>query len=107
VSLVRPNDSIIIGAPDDNPLNDAGYKLPAEIGAVMETDVGAITYIRMEQASDGSILSSSSLLVIALVKPPTQINAVLGFFGQIVEGLDVLPQLTTDDTIQSITITSE
>ena len=34
ISLVQPNDSIIIGAPDNNPLNDAGYKLPAETGKV-------------------------------------------------------------------------
>jgi peptidylprolyl isomerase/peptidyl-prolyl cis-trans isomerase B (cyclophilin B) len=107
VSLVQPNDSIIIGAPDDNPLNDAGYKLPAEIGAVLETNVGAITYIPIEQAADGTILSSSSQLLIALVQPPAQINAQLAFFGQVVEGVDILPQLTTEDTIQTITIASE
>ena len=107
VSLVQPDDSIIIGAPDDNPLNDAGYKLPAEIGAVVETNIGAITYIPIEQAADGTILSSSSQLLIALVQPPAQINAQLAFFGQIVEGTDVLPQLTTDDTILAITIVSE
>jgi cyclophilin family peptidyl-prolyl cis-trans isomerase len=107
VSLVQPNDSIIIGAPDDNPLNDAGYKFPAEIGAVLETDIGAITYIPIEQTADGTILSSSSQLLIALVQPPAQINAQLAFFGQVVEGVDLLPQLTTDDTIVSITIVSE
>jgi cyclophilin family peptidyl-prolyl cis-trans isomerase len=107
VSLVQPNDSIIIGAPDDNPLNDAGYKLPAEIGAVAETNIGAITYIPIEQTTDGTILSSSSQLLIALVQPPAQINAQLGFFGQIVEGVEILPQLTTEDTINSITIASE
>jgi cyclophilin family peptidyl-prolyl cis-trans isomerase len=107
VSLVQPDDSIIIGAPDDNPLNDAGYKIAAEIGAVTETNVGSITYIPIEQNADGTILSSSSQLLIALVQPPPQINAQLAFFGQITEGVDLLPQLTTDDTIISITITSE
>ncbi|MCC6454279.1 MAG: peptidylprolyl isomerase [Caldilineaceae bacterium] len=107
VSLVQPNDSIIIGAPDNNPLNDAGYKFPAEIGKVAETNIGAITYIPVEQTADGTILSSSSQLLIALVQPPAQINAQLAFFGQVVEGVDVLPQLTTEDTIESITITSE
>lgn len=107
VSLVQPDDSIIIGAPDDNPLNDAGYKLPAEIGAVQETNIGAITYIPMEQAPDGTILSSSSQLLIALVQPPVQINAQLAFFGQVIEGVEILPQLTTEDTILSITIASE
>lgn len=107
VSLVQPDDSIIIGAPDDNPLNDAGYKLAAEIGAVLETNIGAITYIPLERAADGTILSSSSQLLIALVQPPAEINEQLAFFGQITEGLDILPQLTTEDTILSVTITSE
>ena len=107
VSLVQPDDSIIIGAPDDNPLNDAGYKLPAEIGAVLETNIGAITYIPVEQIADGTILSSSSQLLIALIQPPAQINAQLAFFGQVVEGVDLLPQLSTEDTIVSITIESE
>ena len=107
VSLVQPNDSIIIGAPDDNPLNDAGYKIAAEIGVITETNIGAITYIPIEQTADGTILSSSSQLLIALVQPPAQINAQLAFFGQVVEGLEVLPQLTTEDTIVSITIATD
>jgi cyclophilin family peptidyl-prolyl cis-trans isomerase len=107
IALVQPDDSIIVGAPDNNPLNDAGYKFPAEIGAIAETDVGAITYIPMEQTADGTILSSSSQLLIALVQPPAPINAQLAFFGQIVAGQDVLPQLTTADTIVEITVVSE
>jgi cyclophilin family peptidyl-prolyl cis-trans isomerase len=107
VSQVQPNDSIIIGLPDNNPLNDAGYKFPAEIGTVTETNIGAITYYPVGQTADGTILSNSSLLWIALVKPSAQANAQLAFFGQVVEGVDVLPQLATDDTIKSITITSE
>lgn len=107
VSLVQPDDSIIIGAPDNNPLNDAGYKVPAEIGALTETNVGAITYIPVEQTAEGTILSSSSQLLIALIQPPAEITAQLAFFGQVVEGVDLLPQLTTEDMIESITIVSE
>ncbi len=107
IALVQPDDSIIVGAPDNNPLNDAGYKFPAEIGAIAETDVGAITYIPMEQLPDGTILSSSSQLLIALVQPPMEINAQLAFFGQVVEGTEVLSQLTTADTITEVTIASE
>jgi hypothetical protein len=97
----------MIGAPDDNPVNGAGYLLPAETGAVTETTLGAITYIPIEQTADGSILSSSSQLLLALVDPPPAVSAQIAFFGQIVEGTDILPQLTTEDTILSITITSE
>lgn len=107
ISLVQPDDSIIIGAPDNNPLNDAGYKFPAEIGALTETNIGAITYIPIEQMPDGTVMTSSSQLLIALVQPPAEVNTQLAFFGQVVEGIDVLPQLTTEDTIVSITIASE
>ncbi len=106
VSLVQPNDSIIIGAPDNNPLNDAGYKLRAETGQIAETGIGAITYIPMQEAEDGTILSSSSQLLIALVQPPAAANGQFPFFAQVVEGVDVLPQLTTDDTIVAVEITS-
>jgi cyclophilin family peptidyl-prolyl cis-trans isomerase len=106
ISLVQPNDSIIIGAPDNNPLNDAGYRLRAETGTIVETDIGAITYIPMQQADDGAILSSSSQLLIALVQPPAAANQQFPFFAQVVDGVDVLPQLTTDDTIVAVEITS-
>jgi len=72
----------------------------------LETDIGAITYIPMQQADDGTILSSSSQLLIALVKPPAAANEQFPFFAQVVEGVDVLPQLTTSDTIDAVKITS-
>jgi cyclophilin family peptidyl-prolyl cis-trans isomerase len=104
ISLVRPDDSIIFGLPDDNPLNDAGYKIAAELDANIELNVGILTYIPVESRSDGSILSSSSQILLALVQPPPDYQGQLGFFGQVVEGMDILPVLTTEDTIQSITI---
>jgi peptidylprolyl isomerase/peptidyl-prolyl cis-trans isomerase B (cyclophilin B) len=104
VALVRPDDSIIIGAPDNNPLNDAGYKFAAEVGADIEMEIGAIAYIPFDRLPDGAILSSSSQLLIALIKPPPAFNANFSFFGQIVEGLEVLKQLTTEDGIKTIAI---
>jgi cyclophilin family peptidyl-prolyl cis-trans isomerase len=107
ISQVQPNDSIVIGSPDNSPPADAGYRFPAELGALENADIGAFSYIPMEQTEDGSILSSSSLLLIALVQPPPQVLAQFPFFAQVVEGVDLLPQLTTSDTIESITITSD
>ncbi len=104
ISLVRPNNSIIFGAPDNNPLNDAGYKFAAEIGAKVKADIGAMTYIPFQQLPDGTILSSSSQILIALLKPPADVQAQLSFFGQIVEGVDVLSKLTTSDKIESVVI---
>ena len=107
ISLVRPGDSIIMGAPDNNPLNDAGYAFPAEVGAITETTVGAITYIPVDQLPDGTILSSSSQLLIALMDPPDQVELQLAFFAQIDEGLEVLAELTTADTILAVEIVTE
>ena len=104
ISLVRPDDSIIFGLPDDNPLNDAGYKIPAELDSNIELNTGILTYIPVERRSSESILSSSSQILLALVQPPPEFLGELGFFGQVVDGLDILPALTTDDTIESITI---
>ncbi len=104
ISLVRPDDSIIFGLPDDNPLNDAGYKIAAEFNPDIPIQVGVLTYIPVAQLPDGSVLSSSSQVLIALVEPPPEFQGQLGFFGQIVGGLDLLPLLTTDDRIESIII---
>jgi hypothetical protein len=43
-------------------------------------------------------------LLIALVKPPDAANQQFPFFAQVVEGADVLPQLTTSDTIFAVEI---
>jgi cyclophilin family peptidyl-prolyl cis-trans isomerase len=107
VSSVQPNDSIMIGAPDNNPLNGAGYRFTPEIGAILETDIGAITYIPLEETDDGRILTTSSQLLLALVQMPPAVNERVAFFGQVVEGVDILPQLSTNDTILSITIESK
>jgi peptidylprolyl isomerase/peptidyl-prolyl cis-trans isomerase B (cyclophilin B) len=106
ISQVQPGDSIIFGAPANNPLADVGYRVAAELGAITTPYTGTMTYIPMEQQPDGTILSSGSLMLIALLQPPPQANAQFPFFAQVVEGVDLLNQLTTADTIDSITITS-
>lgn len=106
ISQVQPGDSLVTGSPDNSPPSDVGYRLAAELGRLPTTDIGAITYIPVEQLEDGTILSSGSLLLVALVQPPDQATAQFPFFAQIVEGLDILPTLTTSDTIDSITIDS-
>ncbi len=107
ISQVQPDDALVTGSPDNTPPNDVGYRLAAELGQVAAIDIGAITYIPMEQLADGSIVSSGSLLLVALVKPPAGVEAGWPFFAQIVEGVDVLESLTTNDMIESITVTSD
>ncbi len=105
ISLVRPDDSIIFGLPDNNPLNDAGYKIAAELNPAIELDLGVLTYIPVEQLPDGTVLSSSSQILMALIQPPPEFQGQLGFFGQVTDGLDILPLLTTEDRIESVVIT--
>lgn len=104
ISLVRPDDSIIFGVPDNNPLNDAGYKFPAEIGVGEDPEFGSIAYIPFETQSDGTILSSSSQILIALIQPAPQFKQQLSFFGKIVEGQTLLNGLSMEDTIETIHI---
>lgn len=106
ISQVQPGDALVTGSPDNNPPSDVGYRLTAELGQVTTIDIGSITYIPMEQLPDGSIVSSGSLLLVALAAPPAEVAAQWPFFAQIVEGVEVLANLTTSDSIESITITS-
>ena len=100
VNQVIPDQVAIFGSPDNNPLSDAGYQLNGERGADIELAIGAIGYIPM---GDGNV-SSSSQLLIALIVPPPQALQDFSFFGQIVEGVDVLTALTATDTIDKIEI---
>jgi len=105
INLVRPDDSIIFGSPDNNSINDAGYMLEVEFNRDIQPKYGVLTYVPMQQLPDGTVLNSSSQILVALLDPPAEFVGQLGFFGQIVEGMDVLPLLTTDDRIESISIT--
>jgi cyclophilin family peptidyl-prolyl cis-trans isomerase len=107
IPFVQPEDSLVMGAPDNNPLNDAGYRFPAEVGALESIGVGGIAFIPMEQLPDGSLLSSSSQVLVALIEVPDEAVAAFPFFAQVVGGTDVLTKLTTSDLVESVTITSD
>lgn len=107
IALVRPEDSIIFGVPDNNPLNDAGYKFPAEMGVGGAPDFGSMAYIPFEQLEDGTMLSSSSQILIALIQPAPEFSEQLSFFGKVVEGVELLEELQMDDTIETILIYDE
>ena len=104
INQISPSQAIVIGAPANVPTSDAGYKISAEVSLPITIDVGSIAYIPQRPVPNKPTLSSSSQLLIALVKPPPQVNAGFSFFGQIISGTALLPQLTISDTIQSITV---
>ena len=104
VNQNSPDNALIFGAPDNTPQNDVGYKIAAELNISGTLDIGSISYIPFQLPS-GDLAASGSQLLIARIVPPDQAKSQFSFFGKVVDGLDVLGLLTTDDTIESITIT--
>ncbi len=104
INQVSPQQAIVIGAPANIPTSDAGYKITAEVSLPITVEVGGIAYIPQRPVPNKPILSSSSQLLIALIQPPPEVNANFSFFGQVVDGAAILPQLTISDTIESVTV---
>jgi cyclophilin family peptidyl-prolyl cis-trans isomerase len=107
VNQVTPGQVVIIGSPDNQPTSDAGYQFDAETNLDVVPAIGSIAYIPSQATSADPILHSSSQLLIALIDPPVEANVDFSFFGQVVDGLDVLTALTTEDTVDEIVITEE
>jgi peptidyl-prolyl cis-trans isomerase B (cyclophilin B) len=106
ITVVSPDNSLVFGIPSNDPNNpnDVGYVFDAEIGVPVDPGVGALSYYPIAQNADGSLVSSGSILRFALFDVPADAAQYNGFFGQVVEGVDVLQQLTVADVIKSITI---
>ncbi len=107
VNQVTPGQVVIIGSPDNQPTSDAGYQFDAETNLDVIPAVGSVAYIPSQATASDPILHSSSQLLIALIDPPVEANADFSFFGQVVDGVDVLTALTAEDTIDEIVITEE
>jgi cyclophilin family peptidyl-prolyl cis-trans isomerase len=102
VNQVNPEELIVLGSPDNNPQSDAGYMIPAETNLPNELQVGSVAYVPQRGGQGG--MSSSSQLLIALLAPPPEVNADFSFFGNVVQGVEVLAQLAQGDLIESVTI---
>lgn len=104
INQVSPGQALVIGSPDNVPTNDVGYSVAAELNVAQAPDVGALAYIPLPPQNAQAGLSSGSQLLFALIQPPPQAVVDYSFFGTMVEGVDVLTALTTEDTIDAITI---
>ncbi len=104
VNEVTPEQVAIIGAPENVPSSDAGYLFAGEVGSTREWGTGALAFLPAQDPLTGELGSNSSQLLIALTPPPIEANAQLSFFGQLVEGLDVLNSLETGDTIVEVQV---
>lgn len=103
INQISP-EAMVIGAPANVPTSDAGYVIQPEVNLTVTLDIGSVAYIPMAPEPGGPAQSSSSQLLIALIAPPAEVGVDFSFFGQIVDGVDLLPQLMMSDTIQSVTV---
>jgi cyclophilin family peptidyl-prolyl cis-trans isomerase len=99
-----PNNVVIFGSPDNNPQSDVGYKFQAEVNIPITATIGSLAYVPFQQP-DGQLLASGSQLLIAQITPPAEANSQFSFFGKIVRSADLVAQLTTEDRIETVTIT--
>jgi peptidylprolyl isomerase/peptidyl-prolyl cis-trans isomerase B (cyclophilin B) len=104
INDVSPGELIVLGSPTGDPSADVGYTIKPEVSLPITPTVGSVAYRSVGQDPDGSVVASGSQLYLAVIAPPADVNVSYSFFGQIVEGLDILPSLTVSDTIESVTV---
>ncbi|MEZ4559476.1 MAG: peptidylprolyl isomerase [Caldilineaceae bacterium] len=101
INEVVPGELVVVGSPADRPDSDAGYQFQPEFNLSTAPIKGSVTYLL---PLPDSTIASSSIMLIALQDLPAETASAYSFFGQIVDGVDVLDQLTSDDVIDTITI---
>ncbi|MEZ4714457.1 MAG: peptidylprolyl isomerase, partial [Caldilineaceae bacterium] len=104
INQVSPGQALVFGSPDNVPINDVGYGVAAERNVAQAPDVGSAAYIPLPPQGDQLGFSSGSQILLALVQPPASAVANYSFFAKMAAGVEVLNALTTDDTIDMITI---
>jgi cyclophilin family peptidyl-prolyl cis-trans isomerase len=97
-------EGIIIGAPENHPGSFVGYYVPGEIETDVEWTTGALGYLPALDPATGDLVSNGSQILIMGLPLPLEITQQISFFGEVVEGMEILNQLTFDDTIESIQI---
>jgi len=97
IGFVDPESFVLTGSPIGDPRSDIGYSFPTEVGlANVRGAVGV--WVR-----EDTLTASGSQFYI-LVQDFPMLDADFPVFGEVVEGIDVVDSLTTDDWIEIITI---
>ncbi len=107
VNDVVAGQGLILGAPGDEPASHAGYFFEPEVGVQAAFGPGTVAYLPARDPRTGAALSNSSQLVIFFNPPDVQTAAQISTFGQVVDGIDVLQELTTDDVIERVDVQVE
>lgn len=98
IVFVEPGTFMLTGSPEGQPTSDIGYTIPTEQG--LPNAAGAIGFWFRNDV----MLTSGSQFYITLTDLSDILNPLFAPFGLVVEGLDIASQLTTEDTIETITI---
>jgi cyclophilin family peptidyl-prolyl cis-trans isomerase len=98
------SDVIIFGAPENIPPSYVGYLFFGELSTEIEWGAGALAYLPAQDPLTGDILSNGSQVLIFVEAPPAEAAQQISFFGEVVDGLEILMSLTVADTIESVTI---
>lgn len=107
VNEVTPGQALILGAPENIPSSDAGYIFSAETGSTRTWAVGSIAWLPAQNPVTGEVGNNGSQMLIALIAPPAEAAFQLSFFGEVVEGIDVLNSLVPGDMIEEVRVTTE
>ncbi len=108
INRVSAGELMIIGSPDNNlelP-TDAGYMFIPEVGLPTTPITGSIAFAPMVPSAEG-IMTSGSILMIALAPPPAESATDYGFFATVVNSDEVLLAIVEGDIIERITISSD
>jgi peptidylprolyl isomerase len=97
VSFIRKNRYVLIGSPGGRPESDIGYSVPEELKRKIE--IGAVGYYNHAK---GDMSGSGSNVVIMLTNNPHV--KMITVFGLVTEGIEVVKQLTLDDTVIAIEV---
>jgi len=104
VAFIQPDLYMVTGSPASRPDSDVGYQLdpePLPQGSPVVTGTVAL-YPYFDDAS-GAVRASGSQFLISLVAVEDN-ETPLSILGQVIRGLEIVPQLTISDTLTSVTI---
>jgi cyclophilin family peptidyl-prolyl cis-trans isomerase len=100
ISFVDPGELVLFGSPAQDPGSDVGYGIPMEFG--MERRRGSVGFwFRQEMLR----LSGSQIYI--FISDAPGLSRYFTVFAEVVQGMDVVEQLTLEDTIELIAISIE
>ncbi|HEY48054.1 MAG TPA: peptidylprolyl isomerase [Anaerolineae bacterium] len=97
IVYVEPDVLILTGSPLGRVDSDVGYTLPLELG--MPNSEGAVGFLFR---SDVNASSGSQFYI--LLQENLQLDGAFTVFGYVIDGLDVVRELTLEDKIERISI---